>query len=185
MRNILVIFTLLLTIGFASSCLHERPDNSTSDRSKTEKTEQLMQEANAQIGMPAITNFQELRLAKEIYELRDRADLICHAYLMNEMTGEVGQYLGKCIGYGLPFSVQFSNPEKLVDADRALYDRNYSGLYPMTVPQPEPNGLFMPEGLSATWIALINPETNEPEPVYMEPTIIISPFPLHHLKATE
>ena len=48
--------------------------------------------------------------------------------------------------------------------------------------KPEPNGLFMPEGLSATWLLMIDPKTNEPRPVYVEPQIIVSPFPLHNLK---
>jgi len=29
-----------------------------------------------------------------------------------------------------------------------------------TIPQPDPNGLFMPDGLSATWLMMIDPETN-------------------------
>lgn len=40
------------------------------------------------------------------------------------------------------------------------------------------NGLFMPQGLSATWLMMIDPQTNEPRPVYVEPEIIVSPFPL-------
>ena len=31
-----------------------------------------------------------------------------------------------------------------------------------TMPQAEPNGLFSPVGLSATWLMMIDPETNEP-----------------------
>lgn len=170
---------LLFAITFISySC--GRYEYSDSDKVKSRVTEQLMKEANAQVGMPAIANFQELRLAKEIYELRDRENLICYAYLMNEMTGEVGQFIGKCIGYGLPYSVQFSNPQKIVDADEILGSR--IGFYPTTIPQPEPNGLFMPEGLSATWLNLIDPSTGEARPVYVEPTIIVSPFPLHEIK---
>ena len=37
----------------------------------------------------------------------------------------------------------------------------------------------MPDGLSATWLFMINPETNKPEPVYFEPTITVTPFPLN------
>ena len=74
-----------------------------------------MQEASKQVGMPGIVNFQELKMLKELYELRDQENLICHAYLVNEINGKVGQYLGKCLGYGLPYSTQFSNPEKIVE----------------------------------------------------------------------
>jgi hypothetical protein len=36
----------------------------------------------------------------------------------------------------------------------------------------------MPDGLSATWLLLFEPETNEPRPTYVEPEIIVTPFPL-------
>ena len=48
----------------------------------------------------------------------------------------------------------------------------------VVVPQADPNGLFMPTGLSATWLMMIDPKTHEPRPVYIEPEIIVSPFPL-------
>lgn len=41
------------------------------------------------------------------------------------------------------------------------------------MPQAEPNGLFMPEGLSATWVMRVN-EDGSTEPVYMEETITVS-----------
>lgn len=46
------------------------------------------------------------------------------------------------------------------------------------MPQSEPNGLFMPDSLSATWLMMIDPDTGEPRPVYVEPLIIVSPFKL-------
>ena len=139
--------------------------------------EQQMREANAQTGLPAIVNFQEKKMLKMLYELRDQENLICHAYLFNQMNGEIGQYLGKCIGYGLPASTQYSNPMKLVDGEKML-ERYADGNAIQPLPQAEPNGLFMPEGLSATWLMMIDPETNEPRPVYIEPLIIVSPFKL-------
>jgi len=47
-----------------------------------------------------------------------------------------------------------------------------------TLPQADPNGLFMPTSSSATWLMMIDPETNKPRPVYIEPEIIVSPFRL-------
>jgi len=47
------------------------------------------------------------------------------------------------------------------------------------MPQADPNGLFMPEGLSATWVMLWDENTEEFRPVYFEPVIIVSPFILH------
>jgi len=139
-----------------------------SDAVLAEQTEKSMQQANQQIGMPGIVNFQERKLAKMIFELRDQENLICFAYLMNVMTGEIGQYLGKCIGFGLPYSVQFTNPEK---CDWHSHGGSHS------LPQADPNGLFMPSGLSATWLMLLD-ESGQPHPVYIEPQIIVSPFKL-------
>lgn len=158
MKNKSILFTMLAA-GFLLLVMSCRD----SDKAVREKTEKAMIEANHKVGYPAVTNFQEKKLMKMIYELRDREDLVCYAYLVNEYTGKVGQFLGKSIGYGLPYSTQFSNPEKRVSG--------------YNIAQPEPNGLFMPEGLAATWLLLIDPETGDPRPVYVEPSIIVSPFP--------
>ena len=40
----------------------------------------------------------------------------------------------------------------------------------------------MPEGLSATWLMMINPATGEAQPVYIESEIVVSPFPLHRVQ---
>ena len=49
------------------------------------------------------------------------------------------------------------------------------------MPQPEPNGLFMPDGLAATWLMLID-EKGDIHPAYFEPAIIVSPVLLHKVK---
>lgn len=127
---------------------------------------------NSRLGLPNIVNGQEKRLVKELYELRDQADLATFTYTYNQMTGE-HRFLGKSIGFGIPASIQYSNHEKLQWIDEVGVD--YSAI---TIPQAEPNGLFMPEGLSATWVYLINPVAKEDEAVYVEPLITVSPFPL-------
>jgi hypothetical protein len=132
-----------------------------------EVTQNIMLEAQKQIGMPAIVNFQERKLAKQIFELRDQENLICYAYITSYLGDLI--FIGKCIGYGLPYSIQYTNPKKL------RWKHNH-GYYQM--PQADPNGLFMPEGLSATWVMLIDTVTNKGRPVYIEQEIIISPFPL-------
>lgn len=132
-----------------------------------------MREGVAQTGLPAMRNFQEKKMLKMLYELRDQEGLVCYAYLVNQLNGTVGQFLGKCIGYGLPASTQYSNPEKMA------HQNNYNGGSFGTLPQAEPNGLFMPEGLSATWLMMVDPSTGDPRPVYVEPLIIVSPFKLH------
>jgi len=125
-----------------------------------------MTEASQQIGMPNISNFQEKKLAKMVMELRDREDLICYAYIVSDFKGEL-IYFGKCIGYGLPYGVSITNPEKYYRGSGAV------------VPQAEPNALYT-NGVtsSATWLFMIDPENGEPKPVYVEPEIIVSPFKL-------
>ena len=163
---------------FLSSCEEDKKnDDNSADSKLAEQTEQAMQEANRQIGMPAIKNFQERKLMKMILELRDQENLMCHAYIVN-LEGKL-IYLGQCVGYGLPYSVQYTNPEK-VAVDRRI-DAANGGDHTVwgKLPQPDPNGLFMPDGLSATWLMLVDKETGEPRPVYVEPEIIVSPIKLH------
>ena len=140
---------------------------SKTDSVQAKATEQMMAEANAQVGMPDIINFTELRSAKDILELRDKPELATFTYLV-DMNGNL-RPLCKSIGYGLPYSVQFTNPMKT--------RRAYQGGYEI-LPQPDPNGLFMPSGLSATWVLCMDPNTGQVEPLYVEPEIIVSRFEL-------
>lgn len=170
MKKVFLLVGLLLTV----SCQMEvSKKQASSDEVQKRQTEKMLVEANKQVGMPTIINFTEKKQAKRILELRDKENLIMHAYLFSEMTGKL-IYLGKCIGYGLPYSTQFSNPNKLGTVDGGeMGARN-----PYLLPQAEPNGLFTPTGLSATWLELIDPVTKKGRIVYVEPGIIVSPFKL-------
>lgn len=121
--------------------------------------ETLMKQASDEIGMPEITEFFEKKMAKEIFEKRDDSKLVCYAYSQN-LNGQF-IYVGRCYGYGLPYSTQYTNPEKRV----------YSGT---TLPQADPNGLYGASGLSATWLMMINEEAGEPYIMYCEPTIVVT-----------
>ena len=161
-----------MSITALSGCGSNRD---SADAQLGEATEEAMKEMVAQTGYPAIKNWQERKLAKMIFELRDQENLVCYAYIVNKMQGTLVP-IGKCIGYGLPYSVQYTNPEKLVDR----YGRNIKGMNfePYKLPQADPNGLYMPQGLSATWLMMLDSK-GEPHPVYIEPEIVVSPFPLH------
>lgn len=169
MKNLtlsLVVIGLLFTL---TGCVQDTVD--TADDKQREATTELMQEAERQVGMPAIANFQERKLMKMIMEQRDKEKLTTYAYITN-LEGKL-VYIGQCVGYGLPYSVQFTNPQKF----QRDWSRGHLSTY--TIPQPDPNGLFMPEGLSATWLMMLDEETGEVHPVYVEPQIIVSPFKLH------
>lgn len=154
----------VIAIGFvlmsASEC-----DNTT-DSQQAAKTEQLQDRSNSLLGLPNISNFAEKRLVKELYELRDQTKLVTYTYTLSVQTG-LFVFQGKSIGFGVPGAVQYSNPERIIQG----------GSY-NTIPQPEPNGLFMPPGMDASWVKLINPITGEESPTYIEQSITVSLYPL-------
>ena len=178
MKRLIFLLSLVIFVGLVSTSCRKKE---TSDAKMNEQIETLVDEANRQVGIPALINFQEKKTLKWIYELCDQENLVCYAYLCNIMTGEVGQYLGECLGYGVPYSTQFSNPVKFqgVTTDKVadFTGRNWVFAYEL-IPQAEPNGLFKPEGMSATWLIMIDPKTKEPRPLYVEPAIIVSPYKL-------
>lgn len=169
----LPLFVLVFTTGFMFQGCESQGSSSQTNEEMAEQTQQIVGELDKQIGMPNINNGYEKKILRDIYELRDQADLQTYTYIINMHGDKI--FLGKSVGYGLPASVQYSNPMRLTEDNVDL-----GGAWgQVKMPQPEPNGLFMPEGLSATWILLQNPETGEPEPVYLEPEILVSPFKLH------
>jgi hypothetical protein len=170
---LILCFSAFIGIG-CDSLLETGPTTATNvDRRVQKSTAKANAEAMRQVGMPAIKNFAELKLAKWIYELRDNPKLMCYAYTENKMTGQF-HFKGKCLGYGLPYSVQMINPEKIVDPDDYV---DVTGYQYTKIPQPEPNFLYPPAGLSATFLVMLDAE-GTPWPVYIESEITVSPFPL-------
>lgn len=156
-KNIIfAIIAALLLIG----C-----DHPSTDAIQREQTEKMVKEAAMKVGPPGIVNFTEKRFAKLIYELRDK-EVQTYSYFM-DMNGKL-HFLCNSIGYGLPASVQYVNPQRR--SDSRIYDS-------LILPQPEPNGLFMPDNLSATYV-LCTDEKGAIKPVYSEPALIVSPFKL-------
>lgn len=172
MRAGIVICVLVFAVGCTPSLT---PD--TADERQATETRQRLAEADRQIGMPDITRFTERKLAKDILELRDK-EITTYCYIVN-LHGEL-IFIGEAIGFGLPYSVQYTNPDKMNVVDGG----EMGALNPYIMSQADPNGLFMPSGLSATWIMLKGPD-GDIHPVYMEPEIIVSPFPLHTKTAEE
>jgi hypothetical protein len=157
MRKTLWLIPLLLIC-----CQWECGCDNSADKQIQEKQEQMQQQQMAQTGLPGITNFTEAKLVKHLYELRDQK-ILTYTYIP-DMNGKLW-HLCDSIGYGLPYGVQFSNPEKTSDRG--------------TLPQSEPNGLFMPATAEGTWITCINPDKpGDIAPVYVEPRVIVSPFKL-------
>lgn len=135
------------------------------DAKQSKETERLVREADKQVGMPGIANFTERKFARQILELRDTEGLKTWTYIVNRDGKLI--LLTPSLGYGLPYAVQFTNPFR---------DEWFNGAS-LGVPQPDPNGLFMPDALSATWVLAATKEGAKP--MYVEPEIIVSPFKLH------
>jgi hypothetical protein len=167
MKKLLTIVLILIGSCFIlSSCGNVQP---SAEKQQTEATAKILNEMNNQIGMPNIKEFYEKKLAKEIFELRDNSKLICYAYTQN-MNGKF-VYVGRCMGYGLPYSVQYTNPQQV---KREYLSGSSTDWEVVTLPQADPNGLYMPDGLSATWIMLINEETSKREIMYCEQNVVVT-----------
>lgn len=143
---------------------------STADQTQTAQQEKILQEATSQTGMPAIVNFRERKLLKQIIELRDQKALTTYTYIVAENTGKL-IFLGESIGYGIPAATQYTSPSK-VEEHSSQYGGN------VVIPQADPNGLFSPSSAEGTWVMLLDKEKKEAVPVYIEPRIIVSPFKL-------
>ena len=163
--NIIRLAVILSAFSLAS-CVEEQ----TSDRRQQQEQESILQEATSSVGMPAIKNFRERRLAKEIIELRDQEGLTTYTYIVAESTGKL-VFLGESIGYGLPYATQFTNPEKI--------ERYSSAGGYVTLPQADPNGLFSPASADGTWVMMKDPNGSKVVPVLVEPRCIVSPFKLN------
>lgn len=157
----------------AGACKKSRVD-AGSDSVQTRQQEQLLMEATRGVGMPAIKNFRERRMLKEILELRDQDGISTHTYLFASQLGCL-LWLGNSVGYGIPYATQFTSPSKLVDAYPS------SGHYvAMVIPQADPNGLFSPAAAEGTWVLLQDQATGKARPVMVEPRTITSPFRIRH-----
>lgn len=176
MKNVLLATTLaLMTATTANAGWFDEPTPST-DEAVSDQMEKLLKEGERQTGLPAITNFTEKRMVKWLYELRDQPNYRTYTYIVT-MNGAFVKICDS-VGYGINASIQYSNPDKVVDYEDYL-GTGYVDTNLGTLPQAEPNGLFMPEGLAATYVMCVVPGKDEVQAVYIEPEIIVSPFPFN------
>lgn len=119
----------------------------TSTEIEREKQEQLSKQAIESVGLPNISNFYEKKTLKKILEMRDNPKLVNYFYTKNNMTGK-WVYEGKCIGFGISYTTQYTNPEKMGTVDGGQHWAEN----PYTLPQADPNGLYSVPNGTATWI---------------------------------
>lgn len=158
--------SLLAVLGLTlTGCIETSPSSDEVQRSEQER---ILKESTSQTGMPAIKNFRERKLLKQIIEMRDQDGLVTYTYVVPETTGRP-VFLCNSIGYGLPAATQYTNPQKIIGDSWGN----------VGIPQADPNGLFSPESAEGTWVMCSDPSGNgKTRPVYVEPRIIVSPFRL-------
>ena len=137
----------------------------TSTQIERRKQEELSLNAVQSVGMPAITNFAEKRMFKDILELRDK-NVPTTTYLVG-MNNQLTKVCDS-IGYGLPYATQYTNPQR-ISGDGHGY---------VTLPQADPNGLYSPASADGTWVLCVDHKDGKAKPVYIEPRILVSPFAL-------
>ena len=136
---------------------------STADQRQSAATEQSLDAADREIGMPRIANFAQRKMLKNAYEDMDQTTL---TYVYVQSLDGRFLCIGQAIGYGVSSGTQFTaptTPDYL--GQGGVYDK----------PQAEPNGLFMPESGAATIVNLIDPKTGVARTSLIEPNVVTTP----------
>lgn len=173
-KSFLVVIVIMAAFALVG-CKVEDQAPGSSDKVQQAQQERILQEGSAQTGIPAIKNFREKKLLKDILELRDQDGLVTYTYIIAEMTGKL-VFLGESIGYGIPAATQYTNPQKVAERSGG-YQGNPDNF--AILPQADPNGLFSPSSAEGTWVMLKDPSGGKVRPVYVECRVIVSPFKMH------
>jgi hypothetical protein len=162
MKKILFVLAACFVL---TACDQPRDSGTSIERRKqAEMTLRGMQE----VGMPAIANFAEKRMMKDIIELRDRMQPT-YTYIA-DMNGGFHKVCDS-LGYGLPYATQYTNPQ--------MPQQTIAGGSTYVLPQSDPNGLYSPASADGTWVMCLNPKTKKAEPQYIEPHVLVTTFPLN------
>lgn len=167
-------YLVLSCCAVALTACNEPP---SADEHQSHVQAQQNAEADREVGMPALKNWAEKRMVRDLYELRDK-QVPTWAYVQS-LDGHL-ICLGRSVGYGIPYAVQYSSPQKYswVRAVDANTDGGGTGSWnAQTMPQAEPNGLFMPDNAEGTWLQMLAPDGTV-KPVYVEPRVTVSQFRL-------
>ena len=156
----------LLVLPFVTALTACGPQTESSTQIERRKQEELSLQAVQSVGMPAITNFAEKRMFKDILELRDRS-VPTTTYLVG-MNNQLTK-LCDSVGYGLPYATQYTNPMRVGGDGTHGY---------VTLPQADPNGLYSPASAEGTWILCVDHKDGKAKPIYVEPRVIVSPIAL-------
>lgn len=157
--------TSLLVTVIATALLAGCDIPPSSREIEAKKQEEMSKQAIESVGMPAVTNYAEKRMMKDIIELRDRMQPT-YTYIV-DMNGKYHKVCDS-LGYGLPYATQYTNPQMRVSGQNGN----------VTLPQADPNGLYSPASADGTWVLCLDPTDKKTKPVYIEPRVIVSPIQL-------
>jgi len=101
------ILSIIAITAILTGC-NVRPD---SREIESKKQEEMQLQAVQSVGMPAITNYAEKRMMKDILELRDQN--VATTTYITDMNGKLHKICNS-VGYGLPYATQYTNPQMKV-----------------------------------------------------------------------
>lgn len=159
----------------------------SNDSKIAQQQEKNLAEGDAEVPPPSIVNWNEKRMAKLIQEKRDQINLATWTYTKN-MDGKY-TFVCESIGYGLPYNTRTNNPQHYEFMTTRTGAYTAGGYYSdghggylwgehATIPQPEPNGLFIPDSARGTWNLCKDPKTGKPDVTYQEEDIAVFPYKL-------
>ena len=156
-----VVSCLLLAVSLAGCDMEQN-----FHQIESKKQEELSKQAVQSVGLPAITNFAEKRMMKDIIELRDQ-----NTPTVTYLVGMENQLTKLCdsVGFGLPYATQYTSPQQDTYHTAGVYT---------VLPQADPNGLYSPASADGTWILCVDHKDGKAKPLYVEPRIIVSPIEL-------
>lgn len=125
---------LLLVLFGTTGCYYD----SSADSSDNQTTATQQKYYAQKIPVPQLKNSIQRQMMVYWYEMQDNPDLVMYT----TVTSHTGQVLTQLVTRGpcIPADTQITNPQRV--------DQTYSA--PVTLPQPEPNGLFMGNGSNGT-----------------------------------
>jgi len=163
MKTLYIILSLAV-LALVSGC---EEDQSSHAKEARQQEAMSLQAVNA-VGLPAITNFAEKRMMKDILELRDQS--VATTTYVRDMNGKLHKVCDS-IGFGLPYATQYTSPTTNTWVSGA------KGHW-VVLPQADPNGLYSPAAAEGTWVMCVNHKTGKPVSVYIEDRITVSPMEL-------
>jgi hypothetical protein len=147
-----ILLTMAVLAATMLTACGPQTDHRTSYQIERDTQELTLKQIAQSVGMPAITNFSEKRMMKDVLELRDKMKPT-YTYLVG-MNNQLTK-LCDSLGYGLPYATQYTDPK-----------------------YADPNGLYTPASADGTWVLCLNPKTKKVDPQYVEPRIIVMTYPL-------